>query len=336
MQACAPARIIMVLAGANWIEGMLRIMGIVVIGTTFVDVKGYPFEKYIPAGRNAGRVVEVQGGVARNIAEDIANVGLTPTFVSMVDESGLSDDLVDRLAQRGCNTGYIGRAEGGLGMWLAIFDETGDVAGSISRRPDTSGIERILIERGDEIISQADSVCIEFDIDAPILERTLDLAQRHGKKVYSPVTNMAIACERRDLLGKVSCLVCNQQEAGVLFSSRFDGASPEEMQAALPQKLAQIGLHSMVVTMGAQGSVFAQIDGQSGCHSAHMVEVADTTGAGDAFFSGIAIGLTYGKSLEESCSIGAKLAASAIASEENVCGRFSPEEFGLSGLLPMG
>ena len=191
------------------------------------------------------------------------------------------------------------------------------------------GIERILIERGDEIISQADSVCIEFDIDAPILERTLDLAQRHGKKVYSPVTNMAIACERRDLLGKVSCLVCNQQEAGVLFSSRFDGALPEEMQAALPQKLAQIGLHSMVVTMGAQGSVFAQIDGQSGCHSAHMVEVADTTGAGDAFFSGIAIGLTYGKSLEESCSIGAKLAASAIASEENVCGRFSPEEFGL-------
>ena len=326
----------MVLAGANWIEGMLRIMGIGVIGTTFVDVKGYPFEKYIPTGRNAGRVVEVQGGVARNIAEDIANVGLTPTLVSTVDESGLSDDLVGRLAQHGCNTDYIGRAEGGLGMWLAIFDEEGDVAGSISRRPDTSGIERILIERGDEIISKAESVCIEFDIDAPILERTLDLAQRHGKKVYSPVTNMAIACERRDLLGNVSCLVCNQQEAGVLFSSPFDDASPEEMQAVLPQKLAQIGLHSMVVTMGAQGSVFAQIDGQSGCHSAHMVEVADTTGAGDAFFAGIAIGLTYGKSLEESCSIGAKLAASAIASVENVCGRFSPEEFGLSGLLPTG
>ena len=72
------------------------------------------------------------------------------------------------------------------------------------------------------------------------------------------MTNMAIACERRDLLGKVSCLVCNQQEAGVLFSSPFDDASPEEVRAALPQKLVQIGLRSMVVTMGAQGSVFAQ------------------------------------------------------------------------------
>ena len=303
-------------------------MGIVVIGTTFVDVKGHPFEKYVPKGRNAGRVIEVHGGVARNIAENIANVGLASTLVSVVDESGLSDDLVGRLARRGCNTNYIGRTENGLGMWLAIFDETGDVAGSISRRPDTSGIERILIERGDEIISQADSVCVDLDIDAPILERTLDLAQRHGKEVYTPVTNMAIAREQRDLLAKVSCLVCNQQEAGVLLSPEFDDASPEEARAALPEKLAEIGLRNMVVTMGAQGSVFAQMGGQSGWCPAHVVEVADTTGAGDAFFSGVAIGLTYGKSLGESCAIGAKLAASTIACEENVCGRFSLEELG--------
>jgi pseudouridine kinase len=305
-------------------------MGIVVIGTTFVDVKGYPFGEYVPTGRNAGRVIEVHGGVARNIAEDIANVGLAPTLVSMVDESQLSDDLVNRLARCGCDTSYVGRAEGGLGMWLAIFDETGDVAGSISRRPDTSGIERILINRGDEIISHAESVCIDLDIDAPILERVLDLALQHGKTVYSPVTNIAIACERRNLLDKVSCLVCNQQESGVLFSSELGSASPDEMRAALPGELARIGLRSAVVTMGAQGSVFAQMDGKGGWCPAHVVEVVDTTGAGDAFFAGVAIGLSDGKSLEESCSIGARLAASTIASEENVCGRFSPEEFGLT------
>ncbi len=303
-------------------------MGIVVVGTTFVDVKGHPFGKYVPKGRNAGRVIEAHGGVARNIAEGIANVGLTPLFVSTVDESGLSDDIVGRLARRGCNTDYIGRTENGLGMWLAIFDEAGDVAGSISRRPDTSGIERILIDKGDEVISQADSVCVDFDIDTPILERTLDLAQRYGKEVYSPVTNIEIACERRDLLEKVSCLICNQQEAGVLFSSGLDDALPDEVRTVLPEKLAQIGLRSIVVTMGPHGSVFAQMDGQSGWCPAHAVEVVDTTGAGDAFFAGVAVGLTYGKSLEESCAIGTKLAASAIASEENVCGRFSLEELG--------
>lgn len=68
-------------------------MSIVVLGAVFVDIKGYPISSYIPGGRNAGRVVQVHGGVSRNIVEDIANVELRPTFVSLVDESS---------AGRGC------------------------------------------------------------------------------------------------------------------------------------------------------------------------------------------------------------------------------------------
>ena len=63
-------------------------MGIVVIGAVFVDIKGYPLATYIPGGRNAGRVEQVHGGVCRNVAEDIANVELRPTFVSLVDDTG--------------------------------------------------------------------------------------------------------------------------------------------------------------------------------------------------------------------------------------------------------
>ena len=59
--------------------------GIVIVGTTFVDIKGFPYNKYIPAGRNAGEVEFVHGGVGRNVAEDIANMELRPTYVSMVD-----------------------------------------------------------------------------------------------------------------------------------------------------------------------------------------------------------------------------------------------------------
>ena len=58
-------------------------MSIVVMGAVFVDIKGYPLSSYIPGGRNAGRVVQVHGGVSRNIVEDIANVELRPTFVSL-------------------------------------------------------------------------------------------------------------------------------------------------------------------------------------------------------------------------------------------------------------
>ena len=47
-------------------------MSIVVMGAVFVDIKGYPLSSYIPGGRNAGRVVQVHGGVSRNIVEDLS------------------------------------------------------------------------------------------------------------------------------------------------------------------------------------------------------------------------------------------------------------------------
>ena len=62
--------------------------GIVIAGNVFVDIKGFPHDNYIPAGRNAGDVEIVHGGVGRNVAEDIANLELRPTFVSMVDDNG--------------------------------------------------------------------------------------------------------------------------------------------------------------------------------------------------------------------------------------------------------
>ena len=62
-------------------------MSIAVIGAVFVDIKGFPFDHYLPNGRNAGYVEYIHGGVARNVVEDIANMELRPTFVSIVDDT---------------------------------------------------------------------------------------------------------------------------------------------------------------------------------------------------------------------------------------------------------
>lgn len=303
--------------------------GIVVIGATFVDVKGYPYSQYIPAGRNSGFVVEVHGGVARNIAEDIANVELRPTFVTVVDKRAVSTDVIDKLNRHRCCTDYIRRTNDGLGTWLAVFDNSGDVVGSISKRPDLSEIEKILDEDGDEIFKNADSIAIEIDIEVPILKRVLDLAEKYGKKVYAPVSNMSIAVERRDLLRRVSCLVCNSQEAGILFSDDYEDVDPAEMGKVMLEKIEQACIPAIVVTMGSDGAAYASMDGECGVCHAPKVDVKDTTGAGDSFFAGVAIGLTYGKSLAEACEIGTRLAASVIVTDENVCPRFLPAEFGL-------
>ena len=89
------------------------------------------------------------------------------------------------------------------------------------------------------------------------------------------------------------------------------------------------GIQRMVVTLGSEGAVYAEKSGSAGYVPAWKVDVIDTTGCGDAFFAGVAIGLTYGKTLEEACCIGTRLAASVIATRENVCPRFLPSEFGL-------
>ena len=85
----------------------------------------------------------------------------------------------------------------------------------------------------------------------------------------------------------------------------------------------------MIVTMGGAGAVYADKHGDKGFCPARKVDVKDTTGAGDSFCAGAAIGLTYGKSLAESCEIGSMLAASVIVTSENVCPRFLPRELGL-------
>ena len=304
-------------------------MGITVFGAVFVDVKGYPLAQYIPGGRNVGYVVQTHGGVARNVAEDIANVELRPTFVSVVDHSGMSTDVIEKLKRHKVNTDYIVRTDDGLGTWLAVFDNNGDVTASISKRPDLTPINDILNEHGKEIFEKADSVAVEIDMDVPVLKKIFSLAKEYGKDVYAVVSNMSLAMERRDLLRRCSCVVCNEQEAGMLFSIDCENRAPEEMLEFLKKGIHKAGFEKMVVTLGSHGAVFAAKDGESGYVPAQIVDVIDTTGAGDAFFAGCTIGLTYGKTLAESCKIGTRLAASVICTKESVCPRFQPEEFDL-------
>ncbi len=309
-------------------------MSMVVIGTVFVDIKGYPFDKYIPTGRNSGAVEIVHGGVSRNIVEDIANIELRPTFISTVDETGTGIDVIAKLKKHKVNTKYMRAVKNGMGTWLVIFDNSGDVAGSISNRFSTDGISEIINESGDEIFSNADCILLEIDMDRDLVKESFRLAEKYNKPVYAVVSNMSIAVERRDFFLKTDCFVCNQLEAGILFSENYDGKTAEEMEKILVEKVEQAKIKSCVVTLGSQGAVYASANGEHGFCPAKKVDVKDTTGAGDAFFAGVSIGLAYGKSLGEACEIGTRLAASVIVTTENSCPRFLPAEFGIDIEIP--
>ena len=304
-------------------------MGILVIGAAFMDIKGFPKDNYIPDGRNVGRIEYIHGGVARNVVEDIANIELRPTYMGIVDDTPMGEAVVAKLRNHKVNCDYVLTIPDGMGTWLAVFDNNGDVAGSISKRPNMLPLVGLMEEKGDEIFSGVDSVVLEVDLDKEIVKKVIELAKKHGKKLFALVSNMSIAVERRDFLQQFDCFICNRQEAGMFFIDDYTGKSREELRDILADKVQQARIPAMVVTMGGDGAVYASCEGEKGICPAKNVQVKDTTGAGDAFCAGVSIGLTYGKSLADSIEIGSSLAASVISSSENVCPRFMPQELGI-------
>ena len=97
-----------------------------------------------------------------------------PTFLGIVDDSALGGDVIRKLQNHKVNTEYMRTIPNGMGTWLAVFDHNGDLAGSVSQRPNLMPILDILEEKGDEIFAEADSVVVEVDIDKEIVKRSFN------------------------------------------------------------------------------------------------------------------------------------------------------------------
>ena len=293
-----------------------------VFGSVFVDIKGFPFNKYLPTGRNVGDVKIVHGGVCRNVAENLANVGSPVRFVTMFEEGGIGEEVRRRLAARGVDLQDAVTAEAGMGMWLAVMNENGDLAGSISRQPDFSSMEKNVDEHGDGIVAACDNIVLEIDMRASIAEKVLTLAEKHGKDVYVVVGNLSVILKMPECLRKVKLFIMNEIEAGCLFGCEVERGNPAAVLELVRREADARGIREIVVTLGDQGSVYYDAaTGENGCIPAEPTTLVDSTGAGDAFFSGTVAARVRGKSLGDAARLGAKLAALTICSDESTCPR---------------
>ena len=295
-------------------------MGTVAIGVFFADLKGFPFGKYVAEGRNLGRIRIVHGGVCRNVAEDLAHVGEQVTFVSLCDESAVGKDMLAHLRAQGVDTRYVAQVkENGVGMWLVILDEKGNLAGSISQMPDVAALEALLREKGEEIVREADSLVLEIDLSADVAAQVLTLARRYKKRAYAIVGNMSVILAHPEYLQALDCFVCNEVEAGRLFGVSDVRMDAEEMLAMLPEAMARLDIPAMGVTLGAEGAVFYdRRTGESGHCPSLAAEVVDTSGAGDAFLAGLVAARGRGLPLTDAVRAASRLAAAALQREESV------------------
>jgi pseudouridine kinase len=293
-------------------------MKVVAIGTVFVDIKGYPEGHYLPTGRNAGDIKYFHGGVARNVAEDVVKLGEESVLVSLVDKSGVASDVIKHLSAVNVKTGFVKATKNGMGTWMAVFDERGELCASISKRPELLPICDTLKENEEQIFHDADGILLEIDIDEEIVDITMRMAEKYNIPVYAVISNMTIARERIEYIKRTTCFFCNRLEAGIFFDKETADLSPQQMLDLLKTELKRLNMQAMVITMDADGAVFAKADGEAGHCQAEPITVVDTTGAGDAFFAGTSVGLLRQLSFAKACELGTKTAARVLITKENV------------------
>lgn len=306
-------------------------MDMVVVGVVFLDIKGFPFFKYDAVGTNLGNVLMTHGGVARNVAVNMANLGAEVEFVTMLDDDSLGREARLRLRGAGVKlTHAVSTPDKGMGMWLAVFNEKGDLAGSVSHMPDASPIERLFDEKGEEIIRSCRGVALEIDLSEKVSERVFELAERFDKPVYAIVANMSVILRRPDFMARTACVILNEIEAGRLFGREIRALSPEETLEAISEAAPAMGIRSIVVTMGARGAVYLDAEnGLRGVCPAVPCRVVDTTGAGDAFFSAVVESLARGMRLDDAVTCGARLASMTVSTSESTCPHVDEHFFGI-------
>lgn len=296
-------------------------MKIAVVGTVFVDCKGFAQQQYVPTGRNVGEVRFFHGGVGRNVAENLLRIGLDTALVSTVDDSGIGSEVQQRLGEAGMDLTYLYAVpERGMGMWLAVLNEHGDLMGSISQMPDMAVLEEKMDAAAAALVEDVSHIALELDLTAGISRKILDAANAKGVPVYGIPGNLTVIMANPDLLPRLDCFICNDIEGGRLLGVELTRMEPGAILAALQNYIATLKIPSMVVTLGERGSVYVDSrSDEAGFQPVFPVQVVDTTGAGDAFFSGTVAALTRGKPLREAVMEGTRIAGWTIESAENTC-----------------
>ncbi len=294
---------------------------VTVIGTVFMDVKGFAFNNYNPLGRNLGSVEFIHGGVGRNIAENLAALELSVAFVSTVDQTAIGTEVIERLNNSRINTAYLRQAEkDGMGMWLALLSEKGELVGSISKMPDLSTLSDLLGAEGKDIISNSSHIALELDLSSKITRDIISLSKAMEKPVYGIPGNFDVIMKNQDILPELECFICNDIEAGRLMGMDLTDLSIEELTGLFSKQLFTTAKcpRYMVVTLGSRGCIYYDSAINITTHQpAIQTEVLDTSGAGDAFFSGTVMGLINNEPLSQAVVYGNRIASYTLRSKEN-------------------
>ena len=251
-----------------------------------------------------------QGGKGANQAVAAARLGASVRMIAKVGKDAFGEESVASLAREGVDTaGILTDAEHPSGIAMILVDDRGENMISVA-----SGANLALTpeELGavEEIIRSAGIVLMQLEIPMPVIEYVARMAKQHGATV---ILNPAPAPKQQlppELLAHVDILIPNQTEAELISGT---AVNDYESAAAAAGKIGQMGVRTVIITMGAHG-VFGY-DSESGNSEiivAKRVKATDTTAAGDCFCGALSVALNEGRPLNEALDFANRAAAISV------------------------
>ena len=284
---------------------------VLAIGAANMDIAGSSAHLLAAGDSTPGRVRCAAGGVARNVAENLARLGHEVYLLSAVGADLHGRSLLESTHGAGVDVGgcwVLGDAV--TSSYLSLHGPDGDMVAAVN---DMSILDRITPER---LAACAERVAnaAALLLDCNLSEAALEWLFTHAKNVpvfVDPVS--AFKCRRLlPWLGHIHTLKANRLEAQALWGQTVQ--TDAAVEAAARWLHAQ-GVPHVVLSLGEQGVYWSAQggsakSGNSGWQAAMPVTVVNATGAGDALMAGLLHGHLQGMPLK--WSVHFALACSAL------------------------
>jgi pseudouridine kinase len=285
---------------------------VVVVGGVNVDIGGRSHAPLVAADSNPGTVTVSLGGVGRNIAHNLSLLGCDVRLLSAYGDDAHGQQVASSCASLGIDLSHALKVPGGTtSTYLYLTDEQGEMALAVS---DMSICERITPEYLAEnlsLLQNAQVVVADTNIPA---ESLVYLAENCTTPLFIDPVSTVKAEKLRPILHKIHTLKPNKLEAELL--SGIAVRTPKDMEQAA-QKLAELGIHRMFISMGAEG-VFAAMDNQSLRLPTIPGNMVNTTGCGDAFMAALVWAYLQGMDLKQTAAAGLAAGSIAMESQETI------------------
>ncbi len=286
---------------------------ITVVGGANVDIVGIPEGRFALRDSNPGHVRRSPGGVGRNVAENLARIGAEVRLVTAFGNDEEAAWLVAECEADGMDTSFSVQAAGIPGCrYVAVLDGAGDLAAAVN---DMRALDVLTPDALDPAAFEgADAVVFDTNLHGSTIARIAELTG-DIPLVLDPVST-AKAPKTIPVLGRLAAFKGNMREA-----EELSGAAGAEGAA---NRLLLTGAERVFVTMGAGGVWCASASG-SFAVSALPANVANATGAGDAFTAGVAWGLATSMTLRQTAEWASAMSAIALESERTVSEEMTAE-----------